>query len=385
MVHSVDERRNPRTAATVNQLLDRYLEMIDVSASTHVMYQRYLDSHVRPFIGTKKAGALGPDELDSLYAELRRCRVNRRPRSTTVDHRTPRVHECDERYRTHVCRPLSNTTIRHIHHVSSGAYERAVRWRWVAASPVVQADVPVATPPDPQPPTPKEAARLIEEASIDPDWGALVWFTMTTGAARYRDALPRPAALLGDRVDRGGDGHSHGGGAVSVMVAVGPRRCGSTRHGWRRRISARQRGSRVGCPRGPQRSWRRIALARPRVCPLRGWLLRSCGRSRRTRFRRANSLARSTGWPVSTRWVSARRTRRLSCCRPGERSRRSPEAGLWSLRSRRSSTRRWPLRRRRTNQLPRSRNACWTSSSAPRLRCRGLLRGGRSRRCGGAP
>jgi integrase len=59
-----------------------------------------------------------------------------------------------------------------------------VRWRWVATSPVVQAEVPAPKPPDPQPPTPAEAAKLIEEASADPDWGALVWFTMTTGARR---------------------------------------------------------------------------------------------------------------------------------------------------------------------------------------------------------
>ncbi|SFM77562.1 Site-specific recombinase XerD [Pseudonocardia ammonioxydans] len=184
MLNEVDERRSPRTSATVNQLLDRYLEMIDVSASTHLMYARYLDKHVRPFVGSKKAGALGPDELDSLYAELRRCRVHCKPRSKVVDHRTPRPHECDERCRPHVCKPLSNTTIRHVHHVLSGAYKRAVRWRWVATSPVVQAEVPAPKPPDPRPPTPAEAAKLIEEASADPDWGALVWFTMTTGARR---------------------------------------------------------------------------------------------------------------------------------------------------------------------------------------------------------
>jgi hypothetical protein len=62
--------------------------------------------------------------LDSLYAELRRCRVHCKPRSKVVDHRTPRPHECDERCRPHVCKPLSNTTIRHVHHVLSGAYKR---------------------------------------------------------------------------------------------------------------------------------------------------------------------------------------------------------------------------------------------------------------------
>ncbi|MCE0763486.1 site-specific integrase [Pseudonocardia kujensis] len=184
MLNEVDERRSPRTSATVNQLLDRYLEMIDVSSSTPVMYTRYLENHVRPFIGELKAGAVDPDALDSLYAELRRCRIHCRPRSRQIDHRTPRPHECDERCGPHVCKPLSNTTIRHIHHLLSGAYKRAVRWRWVATSPVAQAEAPAPKPPDPRPPTPAEAAKLIEEASLDPDWGALVWFTMTTGARR---------------------------------------------------------------------------------------------------------------------------------------------------------------------------------------------------------
>lgn len=55
----VDERRNPRTNATLNQLLDRYLETLAVSPITHAMYAKYLDKHVRPFVGKQKAGALG--------------------------------------------------------------------------------------------------------------------------------------------------------------------------------------------------------------------------------------------------------------------------------------------------------------------------------------
>ncbi|MBC8090395.1 MAG: hypothetical protein H7Y15_00285 [Pseudonocardia sp.] len=54
----VDERWNPRTSATIAQLLDRYLETLDVGYSTHRMYTRYLELHVRPFIGHMKAGAV---------------------------------------------------------------------------------------------------------------------------------------------------------------------------------------------------------------------------------------------------------------------------------------------------------------------------------------
>jgi integrase len=118
--------------------------------------------------------------LDSLYAELRRCRTHCKVKHGLVDHRTPRDHECDERCRPHRCNP-SLTTIRHIHSVLRGAYEKGVRWRWVATNPVRHVDPPAAKRPDPQPPTPEEAARIVEEARGDPDWGMLVWLTMTSG------------------------------------------------------------------------------------------------------------------------------------------------------------------------------------------------------------
>jgi hypothetical protein len=63
----VDERRNPRTSATVDQLLDRHLETLDVGRTEQRMYTKYLEKHVRPFLGRLKAGAVDADALDSLY------------------------------------------------------------------------------------------------------------------------------------------------------------------------------------------------------------------------------------------------------------------------------------------------------------------------------
>ncbi len=97
----VDERRHPRTNATLDQLLDRYLETLDVGRTTQRMYAKYLEKHVRPFIGRLKAGAVDAEALDSLYAELRRCRVHCTDRRG-IDPRTPREHACDKRCRAHV-------------------------------------------------------------------------------------------------------------------------------------------------------------------------------------------------------------------------------------------------------------------------------------------
>jgi hypothetical protein len=95
LLHQVDERRHPRTNATVNQMLDRYLDQHHGERSTLRTYRGYVDRHVRPLIGKLKAGGeVDADVLDSLYAELRRCRDHCTGRKV-FEHRTKRPHECD--------------------------------------------------------------------------------------------------------------------------------------------------------------------------------------------------------------------------------------------------------------------------------------------------
>ncbi|MPZ00596.1 MAG: site-specific integrase, partial [Actinophytocola sp.] len=54
LVHQVDEHRHPRTNATVNQLLDRYLERSKVGRKTKNRYRELADMHIRPLIGKTK-------------------------------------------------------------------------------------------------------------------------------------------------------------------------------------------------------------------------------------------------------------------------------------------------------------------------------------------
>jgi integrase len=61
---------------------------------------------------------------------------------------------------------------------------RAVRWGWIAVSPVEQTKPPATPRPNPSPPSTAEAALILTEAWKDPEWGTFVWFTMTTGARR---------------------------------------------------------------------------------------------------------------------------------------------------------------------------------------------------------
>ena len=184
MQREVTDRTAPRTSATVDQLLERYLDQFSGGENTLELYRGHVRNHISPLLGHVKGGQLTPETLDSFYAERRRCRAHCGGKRRLVDHRVKGDHDCDERCRPHKCRPLAPTTVRHIHFILSGAYKRAVRWRWVSVSPTEQVDPPPAPKPNPQPPTAEESARIVNEAWRDPDWGAFLWVAMTTGARR---------------------------------------------------------------------------------------------------------------------------------------------------------------------------------------------------------
>jgi integrase len=184
LLNQVDERRNPKTSSTVNQLLDRYLKVVDVDESTLRTYCGYIERHIRPVLGTLPVGKVDGEVLDSFYGELRRCRDRCKPRARRIDHRTTVEHECDKRCGPHKCRPLAASTVRQIHWILSGAFDRAVRWNWVSVTPSGSAEPPAPPRPNPDPPSAEEAARIVVEAWKDPDWGAFLWVAMTTGARR---------------------------------------------------------------------------------------------------------------------------------------------------------------------------------------------------------
>lgn len=195
LLAQVDERRNPRTKATVNQLMDRYLEVLDVEPTTRSTYEGYIRNHIRPLLGDLAVGRLDGEVLDSFYAALRACRAHCRGRKR-VEHHSAAEHDCDARCRPHECRPLADSSIRQIHGILSGAFRRAVRWRWIGTSPIEQAEPPPPARPNPQPPTPDQAAHIATEAWRDLDWGMFVWLALMTGARRGE-----LCALRWDRID----------------------------------------------------------------------------------------------------------------------------------------------------------------------------------------
>ena len=184
LLGQLDERRNPRTKATLDQLLDRYVEVLDIDESTRKTYIGYIENRIRPTLGELQVGRLDGEVLDSFYAELRRCRHGCTGRRRGVDHRTRREHDCDERCRPHLAARSPHLRSARSTGSSAGALERAVRWRWIAVSPADWAEPPPPPRPNPQPPSAQEAARLLTEAWKDSAWGAFLWLAMTVGARR---------------------------------------------------------------------------------------------------------------------------------------------------------------------------------------------------------
>lgn len=209
-LNEVDERRNPRTRATVSQLLDRHFALLQVEENTLTGYTSLARIHIRPLIGELPLGRINGEVLDSFYKDLRTCRVHCRGRKF-IEHRTKRDHVCDARCHLHECTPLADGSIRKIHAVLSGAGKRAVRWDWVGVNPFALAEPIPAARPDPKPPTADQAAAIVTEAWADLDWGMFVWLAMTTGARRGE-----LCALTWDRLD-------FGTGVLTIRSSIGQR------------------------------------------------------------------------------------------------------------------------------------------------------------------
>ena len=102
----MDEKRNPRTKATVNQLLDKYLSVLNVEAATRDSYDSIARNHIRPLLGDIALGRIDGETLDSFYGQLRTCRAHCRDRKY-IEHHTDDEHTCDDRCQPHARRPLA--------------------------------------------------------------------------------------------------------------------------------------------------------------------------------------------------------------------------------------------------------------------------------------
>jgi integrase/DNA-binding transcriptional regulator YhcF (GntR family) len=229
LLNLVDEKRNPKTRATVDQLMEKYFNVLDVDIQTKRGYLSKYNSHIKPLLGSTQLARLDVETLDTFYSELRRCRSHCRGRKKDIEHRTTRPHQCDEHEgdrcprnnldgcrrcrrmcKPHVCKGLADSTVRQIHWILSGALDRAVVWKWISVNPAEHADKPGLPAPNPQPPTVDEVGRLLTAAwEEDEDWGSFLSTKTTTGtrrgemcALRWSDRERRESATSVLRVER---------------------------------------------------------------------------------------------------------------------------------------------------------------------------------------
>jgi integrase len=202
LLAEADGGRFPDRHATVGQTLDKYLEVADLEVSTREAHQGYIRRTIGPVLREVKIRQLGADSLDSLYTALKRCsRLCRRlPRTEhhadgehlcdarcgpLRDHRTTRPHVCDSRCRPHVCRPMKPATILRIHSIISSALDLAVRYDWADRNVAKNASPPHPRKREPDPPSPDQAARLLNLVwTEDEEFGLYLWTAFTTGARR---------------------------------------------------------------------------------------------------------------------------------------------------------------------------------------------------------
>ena len=191
LLAQVDRQRQAATKATLSFVLDSWLRVHEADPSTLAGYRSAAESRIKPAVGHVPIAKLTPRVLEVFYADLRRCRARCDGRPF-IEHRTAEPHNCDDddrstrrRCKPHTCRPYSASTIRETHVIISGALSTAVRWGWIQSNPAEVTKKPRQPKPAPRPPTPKDAARLVEAAMAqDEDWGTLIWLSMITGARR---------------------------------------------------------------------------------------------------------------------------------------------------------------------------------------------------------
>jgi integrase len=212
LLTEVDEQRNPRTKATLGAALDAWLRVHEAEENTLKGYEVYVRRHIKPALGAVPISKINAQMLEEFYTQLRKCRVRCNGR-VAIDHRVDGPHECRViRHKRrpgrpaadaarshdcgtaaclvtecppHRCHPLAPATIRQIHIAISAALSAAVRWEWIKTNPAATAKKPRQTAPDPDPPSPDEAARILAAAwAQDDDWGTFVWLTLVTGMRR---------------------------------------------------------------------------------------------------------------------------------------------------------------------------------------------------------
>src|SRR6266508_663014 len=183
----VELEQHADTRATVGFLLDRYLEMIDVSSTTRPGYEGYVRRTLKPVLGEIQIRRVRASTLEQFYARLRLCSElcdGRLAGKKVTQVRRWRDRE-KEVSAVHNCHPMAVSTIRQINSILSGAFEMAIRWEWLGRNPARQAKLPRLVRHEAEPPEPEEIGQLLDHAwSVNPALAVYIWLAVVSGGRR---------------------------------------------------------------------------------------------------------------------------------------------------------------------------------------------------------
>jgi hypothetical protein len=205
LLRQADGNQAPSRNVLFGQVLDKYLEVTDLAESTLATHRSYITRIIRPVLGKIKARQAGVDTLDALNAHLKRCsRICARLPKTEHhpdeagqphvcdmrcgplrDHRTTRPHSCDQRCTPHRCTPLKPSSRVKVLSIVSAALSLAKRYKWVDNNVAEDITKPGVGKREPDPPTPEQAAALLNLVfTEDEEFGLFLWNAFTIGGRR---------------------------------------------------------------------------------------------------------------------------------------------------------------------------------------------------------
>ncbi|MGH3925853.1 MAG: hypothetical protein ACRDTT_23825, partial [Pseudonocardiaceae bacterium] len=158
----------------IHLLIVRWSEFTGAINGTRETYLGYIERTIKPVLGSTSITKLSPRHLETLYAQLRRCkaRCDGKPRRRAQDGRRARLRGGDA--------PAARVHANGRLHGPADPLDH--QRRTLGDGAVGVAGVPhCATAqwprwkPKPDPPSPDEAARLLDEAFwMDEDWGIMI-------------------------------------------------------------------------------------------------------------------------------------------------------------------------------------------------------------------
>ena len=149
---------NVVTDATLTDLANRWMAMAEptLSPTTYPEYRRLLDRLILPRLGPVKLRALRTAQIDSFYSEIR-ARGGKEGR------------------------PLSATSVQHVHALLQRILNQGVRWGWLSVNPAQHASPPRVIKTGINPPSPEQIQRLLIFASEhDPELTTYLRLTAVT-------------------------------------------------------------------------------------------------------------------------------------------------------------------------------------------------------------